>query len=71
MSTRFEVVVSGPCSPVLLDVFDGFEQQPEASGRTRLVGTLPDDAALHGALQRLADLRVELIGVRRLDPGEV
>ena len=70
MSARFEVVVAGPCSPVLLDVFDGFEQRPEAHGRTRLVGTLPDDAALHGALQRLGDLRVELIGVRRLEPGE-
>lgn len=70
MSARFEVVVSGPCSPVLLDVFDGFEQRPDVQGRTRLVGDLADDAALHGALHRLQDLRIELIGVRRLDPGE-
>ena len=70
MPARFEVVVSGPASAVLLDVFDGFDQQPEAQGRTRLVGSLPDDAALHGALHRLQDLRIELIGVRRLEPDE-
>ena len=70
MQARFEVVVSGPASAVLLDVLEGFEQRPGAPGRTRLVGSLPDDAALHGALHRLQDLRIELIGVRRLEVDE-
>jgi hypothetical protein len=36
-------------------------------GRSRLVGDVIDQAALHGLLNRLYDLHVEIIDVHRLD----
>ena len=67
MSVRFEVIVAGDPGAVLLAALSDFELQPSPAGQTRLVGTLVDEAALHGALHRLQDLRVDLLEVRRLD----
>jgi hypothetical protein len=66
VSTRYEIVVAGDAGPVLLAALDGFELQPGPSGCVRLVGAVPDQGALQGALQRLHNLRVELIEVRRI-----
>ena len=66
MSTRYEIVVAGVVGPTVLGALDDFELQPSTAGTSRLVGTVVDQAALQGALQRLADLRVDLIELRRL-----
>ena len=68
MSVRYEIVIAGPAGRMVLGAFEGFELLPSAPDRSRLVGTLPDEAALHGALHRLQDLQVELLEVRRLLP---
>jgi hypothetical protein len=68
VAERYEIIVAGTAGPLLLTALDGFEPLPAEPGRTRLVGTLTDDAALHGALHRLQDLHVELLGLRRLPP---
>jgi len=69
MSARYEITVAGTAGPMVLSALEGFEVRPASSGRTRLVGTVVDQAALHGALQRLHDLHVELLDVHRLgDP---
>ena len=44
--------------------FAGFEALPAGPGATRLVGWLPDQAALHGCLRLVADLGLELVEVR-------
>ena len=66
MSIRYEIVIAGPAGEMLLGELEGFEVQPSLRDRSRLVGTLPDEAALHGALRRLQDFHVELLEVRRL-----
>jgi hypothetical protein len=39
-------------------------------GSTCLRGDLPDQAALHGLLNKIRDLGMTLLSVQRLDPGE-
>ncbi len=69
MSVRYEIVIAGPAGPTVLGAFEGFEVAPSPPDRSRLVGALTDEAALHGVLHRLHDLHVELLEVRRLSDG--
>ncbi len=62
-SESFEFVVKGRLSPTLIAVIDGFEVSRCDHGETHLVGWVPDQAALHGALERLRDLDIELVSV--------
>jgi hypothetical protein len=50
--------------------FDGLRLTREADGTTRLRGPVVDQAALHGLLQRVRDLGLPLLAVRRVDPGQ-
>jgi hypothetical protein len=45
--------------------FDGLEITIDENGDTILTGTLPDQAALFGIINRLRDLGLELLSVRR------
>jgi hypothetical protein len=64
---RYEIVVDGVVGPVVMTALEGFEVHPDRPGRSRLVGQVLDQAALHGVLNRLRDLRVEIIDVRRVE----
>lgn len=64
--TRYAIVVRGPVGPLALDALDGFEVVDSSAGRVRLVGTVADEAALHGALHTVQDHRLELLHVDRL-----
>ncbi len=64
----FEIVIRGELSPAFAAVFDGFEVESADSGSTRLVGWVPDQARLHGALEMLRDLGIELVSVTRISP---
>ena len=52
------------------DWFDGLRVIPQASGTTLLVGPVPDQAALHGLLNKVRDLGLTLISVQRIVEGE-
>jgi len=65
--TRYEITVNGTIGPVVSAAAEGFEAAPAPLGRSRLVGDVIDQAALHGLLNRLYDLHVEIIDVHRLD----
>ena len=47
--------------------FDGLDVQCDADGTTVIRGEIPDQAALHGLLQRVRDLGLPLVSVTRLE----
>lgn len=68
MRTRYEIVLRGRLGPRLTDAVDGFEVVSSSGASTRLVGWVPDQASLQGALRRVSDLGLELVSLREL-PG--
>jgi hypothetical protein len=62
--THYEIHVHGVLSDTLLVAFP--ELDPHVKGHdTVLVGALADQAALHGVLNRIEALGIELLEVRR------
>lgn len=47
--------------------FDGFHVERVSDTRTRLAGDVEDQAALHGVLNQVRDLGIEIISVTRVD----
>jgi len=66
--SKYEITLRGEAGPTVRHAFAGFSVEV-ADGRTVLCGALPDQAALHGALDRIRDLGLELIEVRQLAAG--
>jgi hypothetical protein len=66
---RFEIVVKGRLSPTLIAAIDGFDVSRCDHGETHLVGWVPDQARLHGTLELLRDLNIELVSVNPKPPG--
>ena len=48
------------------DWFDGFSITPVGDGETLLIGSVADQAALHGMLHKIRDLGLPLLSVQRL-----
>jgi hypothetical protein len=48
--------------------FDGLQVTSDDHGHTVIAGPVTDQAALHGLLNRIRDLGMELLEVRRVDP---
>jgi cell division FtsZ-interacting protein ZapD len=68
MTQQYEIRIRGRVRPQLLEDFDGLEQSVEKV-ETVLHGPVVDQAALHGLLQRIEALGLELVEVRRLPSG--
>ena len=64
--SQYEIRVQGHLEARWAEWFDGLTLTRDEDGTTVLRGQLPDQAALHGALQRLRDLGVPLISVTDL-----
>lgn len=63
----YEIRIRGRVSRALLESFEAMESQP-AQVETVLHGRVRDQAELHGLLDRIQALGLELVEVRRL-PG--
>ena len=59
----YEIRIKGHLDPSWSDWFDGMTIIHEDNGETLLAGTLADQAALHGLLNRVSDLGIPLISV--------
>ena len=75
MAQYYEIRIRGHLDESWTDWFDGMTIRHEDNGETLLTGTLPDQAALHGLLNRLRDLGIQLISVNPVgdapaSPGE-
>ena len=67
---RYEIRVQGHIGQAWSRWFDALTVQQLEDGSTRLCGTLPDQAALYGLLNKIRDLGMTLLSVRRLDAGQ-
>jgi hypothetical protein len=67
MPRTYEITFLGEAVPAVIGAFEDFDVIL-CDGCTTLRAELPDPAALHGALDRLRNLGLELIGVRVVEP---
>jgi hypothetical protein len=65
----YEIKISGHLDPRWSDWFAGLKLVHLEGGETLLSGPLPDQAALHGLLERVRDLNLTLISVTRGGPS--
>ena len=65
--SSYEIRIRGRVSDMTLASFDGLDSEIEPA-ETVLRGTVADQAALHGILERVRELGLELLEVRRV-PG--
>ena len=64
----YEITFAGEAPPAVVWAFEDFDIVT-GSGFTTLRAELLDQAALHGAIDRLADLGLALLEVRVVQPG--
>jgi hypothetical protein len=66
VSREYRLVVDGELSDEAGSAFEGMSLSREA-GTTVLVGTVHDQAQLHGLLQRVSDLGLTLLSASAID----
>lgn len=66
--TTYEITVRGRLGPSLAAAFDGMSVSVSAAD-TVLRGRIVDQAALHGVLELIESLGLELLDVRRIEPS--
>ena len=65
----YEIRVNGVLDRGWSAWFDGLSVSANERGQTIIAGAVADQAALHGLLAKGRDLGLELLEVRRIDPG--
>jgi hypothetical protein len=66
-SGLYEIRVSGRLDARWTVCFDGMALAHDQDGTTLISGSVADQSALHGVLQRLRDAGLPLISVTRID----
>jgi hypothetical protein len=66
---RYEFVVHSELGERFASAFGGMEVQPDG-GITRIVGLVRDQSQLHGLLDRIRDLGIELVSVNPIAEGQ-
>ena len=69
MPEYYEIKIKGCLDSRWSDWFSGLKLRHLEGDVTLLSGTLPDQAALHGLLERIRDLNLRLISVTSNDPA--
>jgi hypothetical protein len=67
----YEIRFRGHLNPRRAQMFEGLEMVQEPGGDTVLTGSVIDQAALHGILNRIRDLGLPLWSVKRLVADEI
>jgi hypothetical protein len=66
----YEIRVAGVLDSRWSSWFDGLKLTSDQAGQTTITGPVTDQAALHGLLTKIRDLRLPLLLVRRIDPEQ-
>src|SRR5215211_5106832 len=69
-SGRYEIRLTGRLDAHWSAWFDGLTVNCENDGTTVISGQIVDQAALHGLLQRVRDLGLPLVSVRKVDSDQ-
>jgi len=64
---RYEIRLTGHLDSRWAAWFDGLTIRHESDGTTVIGGQVPDQAALHGLLQRVRDLGLPLVSVTQVE----
>ncbi len=64
----YQIRIKGHIDASWFAWFKGLRLTCEVKGETVLAGTLPDQAALHGLLNKVRDLGLEILAVKRIEP---
>jgi hypothetical protein len=64
---QYAIHLRGRLDPTWSAWFHGLDIRPIGTSETILTGHLVDQAALHGVLEHIRDLNLELLNLRRLD----
>ena len=62
----YQIIVSGHLDLKWQDWFDGFAITHQANSETCMIGSIEDQAALHGLLAKIRDLGLSLSSVTRV-----
>lgn len=66
--TLYEIKVKGYLDSHWSEWFGGLTMAYDKSGHTTLSGPVADQAALHGLLNKIGDMNLPLISVKRINP---
>ena len=66
---RYEIRLKGHLEARWAAWFDGLSVSRGSDGTTVISGSVPDQAALHGVLNRVRDLGLPLVSVTRVGPA--
>jgi hypothetical protein len=66
---RYEIRLTGHLDQRWAAWFDGLSLSRETDGTTIIHGSVADQAALHGLLQKVRDTGLPLVSVTRVEPG--
>ena len=66
----YQIKIMGHLGNQWSDWFDGLTITQDEEGNTLLTGPVVDDAALHGLLQKVRDLGMQLLSVNRVAPDQ-
>ena len=69
MTEYYEIKIKGHLDPHWSDWFAGLQLTHLEGDETLLSGSLPDQAALHGLLERIRDLNLTLLSVSSGGPS--
>lgn len=61
----YEIIVKGHVGESWLHLYDGMKLEHRFTGETVISGPVQDQSALHGILNRIRDMNLKLVNVKR------